>query len=191
MPKSGTPKSVLDKIVHSIRSSPPGANGAVSRATIVKYLKSEFDYDNSSQIKMALKRGVSKGVLAQKGQSFTVAGDPARSPPMQGEPLKIEDVKEGKGAKAERGDTVTVQYKGTLEDGYKFDSGSSFEVTLGAGLIIKGWEQGLLGMGVGGKRKLVVPSHLGYGKRGSKPDIPPNATLYFDIVMKKIVKQED
>jgi FKBP-type peptidyl-prolyl cis-trans isomerase len=190
-PGKAAPKSVLDKIVHAIRSSPPGANSGVSRVSITKYLKSEFDYDNASQIKLALKRGVSNGLLAQKGQSFTVAKDPARILAAQGEPLQMEDVKEGKGPGAERGDTVTVQYAGTLEDKTKFDSAKSFEFLLGAGDVIKGWDQGLVGMAVGGKRKLVVPSHLGYGKRGCAPDIPPSSTLYFDVTMKKIVKQEE
>ena len=189
--KAAVPKSVLDKIVHAIRSSPPGANGGVSRITIVKYLKSEFSYENASQIKLALKRGVSNKTLGQQGQSFTVAKDPPRVPKAAGEPLQQEDVKIGQGDVAERGDTVTVQYAGTLQDKTKFDSAKSFEFVLGAGDVIKGWDQGLLGMAVGGKRKLVVPSHLGYGKRGCAPDIPPNATLYFDITMKKIVKRDD
>jgi FKBP-type peptidyl-prolyl cis-trans isomerase len=137
----GTPKSVLDKIIHAIRSSPPGANGAVSRVSIVKYIKSEFDYDNPSQIKNALKRGVSSGSLAQKGQSFAVAKDPPRASAPQGEPIKVEDVKEGEGETAARGDTVTVKYAGTLEDKTKFDSASSFEFLLGAGDVIKGWDQ--------------------------------------------------
>jgi FKBP-type peptidyl-prolyl cis-trans isomerase len=186
----GTPKSVLDKIVHAIRSSPPGTNGGVSRVTITKYLKSEFAFGNASQLKIALKRGVSKGTLGQTGQSFVVAKDAPRIQAAQGEPLDIEDVKEGTGDTAERGNVVTVQYKGTLEDRTQFDAAKTFEFVLGAGDVIKGWDQGLVGMSVGGKRKLVVPSHLGYGKRGSSPDIPPSATLYFDITMKKIVKGE-
>jgi FKBP-type peptidyl-prolyl cis-trans isomerase len=191
-PKAKKPSSVLDKIVHAIRSSPPGPNGGVSRVSVSKYLKSEFEYDNASQFKLAMKRGVSNGTLVQTGQSFTVAKDPPRAVAPQGEPLQIQDVKEGKGPRvAERGDTVTVQYAGTLEDKTKFDSAPNFEFVLGAGDVIKGWDQGLVGMAIGGKRKLVVPSHLGYGKRGCAPDIPPNATLYFDITMKKIVKGDE
>jgi FKBP-type peptidyl-prolyl cis-trans isomerase len=184
--------SVLGKIIEAIRSSPPTSSGGVSRVSITKYLKSELEYDNASQIKLALKRGVSNGTLKQKGQSFVVANDPPRSIPPQGEPLKIEDVKKGSGdTVAERGDAVTVQYLGKLEDKTTFDSSKNFEFVLGAGDVIKGWDQGLVGMAVHGKRKLVVPSHLGYGKRGCAPDIPPNATLYFDVTMKSIVKQED
>lgn len=186
--------SVLDKIVHAIRSTPTvGANGGVSRVSISKYLKSELDYENPNQIKLALKRGLSKGTLTQKGQSFMVTKDPPRSIPQQGEPLQIEDVEKGtkEAATAERGDTVTVQYVGKLQDKTVFDSAKNFEFVLGAGDVIKGWDQGLMGMAVQGKRTLVVPSHLGYGKRGCSPDIPPNATLYFAITMKKIVKPKE
>lgn len=204
--KTSNPKSVLDKIIYAIRESPPGTNGAVSRVLIGKYLKNEFQYDNSTQIKLAIKKGVTKGTLTQRGQSFLVTKDPPRVPAGLNdvEPLQIEDVKIGKGTDdgdgdgddgdgddsmtANRGDTVTVQYVGKLKDGTTFDSAKKFEFVLGAGDVIKGWDQGLIGMKIDGKRKLIVPSHLGYGKRGCSPDIPPNATLYFDITMKKIVK---
>jgi FKBP-type peptidyl-prolyl cis-trans isomerase len=183
--KTTIPKSVLDKIVHAIQQHPPNQNGDVSRASIVKYLKSEFDFDKAPQIKLALKRGVSTGVLEQTNQSFAVKGDAKRIPP-PGEPLQIHDIQEGTGPAAAPGDFVTVQYKGTLEDGTQFDAAKSFLFELGAGDVIKGWDQGVVGMAVGAKRKLVVPPHLGYGKRGSAPDIPPSATLLFSIGMKKI-----
>jgi FKBP-type peptidyl-prolyl cis-trans isomerase len=137
---------------------------------------------------------VSTGVLVQTGQSFRVKSDPVRQPEAAAdeETLQIEDVSKGGNTNetlpAERGDTVTVKYAGTLDDGTQFDAAKSFSFILGAGDVIKGWDQGLLGMAIGAKRKLVVPSRLGYGKRGSSPDIPPNATLHFEITMKKIVK---
>ena len=187
------PKSVLDKIVYAIRQQPPGPNGCVSRTSIVKYLKSEFGYDKSSQIKLALMRGVSNGTLVQTGQSFAVKNDPQRSVAEEGEPLQIIDDEKhtGKGIPAARGDTVTVQYRGQLDDGTQFDAANSFTFVLGAGDVIKGWDTGLVGMAVGAKRKLVVPSRLGYGKRGCAPDIPPNATLHFSITMKKIVSANE
>ena len=183
------PKSVLDKIVAAIRQSPPGSTGCISRVAISKYLKSEFNYENATQIKTALKRGVSTKILTQMGNSFRVTNDPQLISAPAGEPMTIVDIKEGSGDVAsERGDTITVQYVGKLEDGTEFDSAKSFAFQLGGGDVIKAWDQGLVGMKIGGHRKLVAPSHLAYGKRGSGPDIPPNATLYFDVILRKIVK---
>lgn len=99
--------------------------------------------------------------------------------------LGIEEVTVGSGDVATAGRTVRVHYTGTLTDGKKFDSsvdrGRPFEFKLGAGRVIAGWEQGVAGMRVGGKRKLTIPSHLGYGEDGFPGAIPPNATLLFDI----------
>lgn len=99
--------------------------------------------------------------------------------------LKIEDVKVGQGAEAVSGKRVTVHYVGTLTDGSKFDSsrdrGRGFDFSLGAGQVIKGWDQGVAGMKVGGVRKLTIPPELGYGARGYPPVIPANATLVFEV----------
>ena len=104
--------------------------------------------------------------------------------------LKVEDLKEGTGEGAKDGDTVSVHYTGTLTNGTKFDSsldrGKPFPVKLGARRVIPGWEQGLKGMKVGGKRKLTIPPHLAYGPRGAGGVIPPNATLVFEIEMIEI-----
>jgi peptidylprolyl isomerase len=99
--------------------------------------------------------------------------------------LKYVDLVEGTGASPRPGQTVTVHYTGTLLNGKKFDSsvdrGRPADFKLGVGTIIKGWEEGLLSMKVGGKRKLTVPPNLGYGPVGRPPDIPGNSTLVFDI----------
>lgn len=99
--------------------------------------------------------------------------------------LKIEELKVGTGAEAASGKTVSVHYTGWLTDGKKFDSskdrGQPFEFSLGAGQVIQGWDQGVAGMKVGGVRKLTIPSHLGYGERGAGGQIPPNATLVFEV----------
>ena len=171
-------------IAHAIRNQPANANG-VSRTAIAKYIKSEFEYDKASQLKNALKKGVEKGALMQTGQSFRVAGDAIPEQPIEPE-VKIEDIKEGTGPAAEAGDTVVVKYEGKLDDGTVFDSAPTFEFTLGAGDVIKGWDQGIASMRVGGKRTLFVPSKLGYGKRGASPEIPPNADLHFKVTLKEI-----
>ena len=100
--------------------------------------------------------------------------------------LEIEVLKEGTGAEAKNGCTVTVHYTGWLQNGgMKFDSSldrnEPFEFPLGAGMVIPGWDQGVLGMKVGEKRKLTIPSRLGYGPRGAGGVIPPNATLVFEV----------
>ena len=99
--------------------------------------------------------------------------------------LQMETVKAGNGREAKTGDLVSVHYTGTLTNGSKFDSsrdhGRPFSFKLGAGQVIKGWDQGVAGMKVGGKRKLTIPSDLAYGEAGSPPNIPPKATLKFDV----------
>ena len=100
------------------------------------------------------------------------------------EGMKIETLKQGTGEKIKNGDKATVHYVGTLEDGTKFDSSldrnQPFSFVLGAGQVIRGWDLGVLGMKVGEKRKLTIPSDLGYGSAGIGP-IPPNATLIFEV----------
>jgi FKBP-type peptidyl-prolyl cis-trans isomerase len=94
--------------------------------------------------------------------------------------VKTTDEREGTGAVAEKGKTVDVVYKGSLKDGTVFDSGK-ISVVLGAGRVIKGWDRGIPGMKVGGKRILVIPSELAYGSQGSPPKIPPDAELTFEV----------
>ncbi|PIP57549.1 peptidylprolyl isomerase [Candidatus Woesebacteria bacterium CG22_combo_CG10-13_8_21_14_all_39_10] len=106
------------------------------------------------------------------------------------EELKIEEMVVGTGDEAVNGKKVTVNYSGTLINGTKFDSsydrGVPFSFNLGAGEVIKGWDQGVTGMKVGGKRKLTIPSSLGYGVTGAGGVIPPNATLIFEVELLKV-----
>ena len=99
--------------------------------------------------------------------------------------LRITDIEVGSGPEAVAGQTVVVHYRGTLENGKQFDAsydrGKPFTFPLGRGQVIKGWDEGVQGMKVGGKRKLVIPPELGYGTRGAGGVIPPNATLIFDV----------
>ena len=103
--------------------------------------------------------------------------------------LKIEDLREGKGARAERGSIVAVHYTGWLENGDRFDSsldrGQPYSFTLGAGEVIPGWDQGVVGMREGGARRLTIPPELAYGRRGIGP-IPPDATLVFEVRLLRV-----
>jgi FKBP-type peptidyl-prolyl cis-trans isomerase FkpA len=104
--------------------------------------------------------------------------------------LKIEDLQEGEGVVAAAGQQVVVHYTGWLADGRKFDSSldraEPFDFALGKGHVIGGWDEGVAGMKVGGKRKLTIPPHLGYGARGAGGVIPPNATLVFEVELLEI-----
>jgi FKBP-type peptidyl-prolyl cis-trans isomerase FkpA len=104
--------------------------------------------------------------------------------------LKYQDVKEGNGDVATAGKTVSVHYTGWLTNGTKFDSskdrGQPFEFPLGGGRVIRGWDEGVQGMKVGGVRKLTIPAELGYGARGAGGVIPPNSTLVFEVELLKV-----
>lgn len=104
--------------------------------------------------------------------------------------LKYVEPKVGEGPEAKKGDLVSVHYTGKLKDGTKFDSsrdrGEPIQFVLGIGKVIKGWDEGLQGMKVGGKRKLIIPADLAYGARGAGGVIPPNAELTFDVELVKI-----
>ena len=107
--------------------------------------------------------------------------------------LIIKDIVVGTGAEAKNGNLVEVNYTGKLADGKVFDSsiprGQPIPFTLGIGQVIPGWDQGILGMKVGGKRTLTIPPNLGYGANGYPPVIPPNATLYFDVELVSVKAQ--
>lgn len=138
------------------------------------------------------------GLLALAVTGFALSscgdgdGDESSIPEIKGEStttasgLQVIDIEVGEGEAAEAGRTVSVHYTGWLEaDGTKFDSsldrGSPFSFTLGTGQVIPGWDEGLVGMRAGGKRRLIIPPELAYGEQGYPPSIPPNATLVFDI----------
>ena len=128
-------------------------------------------------------------VFAQAGMKHTDNSKPTDvsniKPTKTPDGLEYWDIKQGTGQVAKNGDTVQVHYTGWLTSGKKFDSsvdrGEPFEFALGRGMVIKGWDEGVAGMKVGGKRQLKIPSELGYGSRGAGGVIPPNATLIFDV----------
>lgn len=107
------------------------------------------------------------------------------------EELKIEESEVGTGEEVKKGDTILIHYTGTLSDGTKFDSsydrGEPFETQIGVGAVIQGWDEGVVGMKTGGKRKLIIPPSLGYGDR-QMGSIPANSTLIFDVELIEIKK---
>lgn len=109
--------------------------------------------------------------------------------------LQIEDIVVGDGKAVVKGALITTQYKGSLEDGTVFDSsydkGRPFQCVIGTGRVIKGWDIGLMGMRVGGKRKLFVPAHLAYGERQIGAHIKPNANLLFEIELLEVLTRDD
>jgi FKBP-type peptidyl-prolyl cis-trans isomerase len=134
--------------------------------------------------------GCSKSV-DEPGKSDFIPAEaaPSNEPPGPAT-LQIEDVVVGTGKTAAPGMTVSVHYTGTLMSGKKFDSSRDrnkpFEFKLGGGTVIKGWDQGVVGMKVGGKRNLIIPAALGYGEKGQDPIIPPNAGLKFEVELLSI-----
>jgi FKBP-type peptidyl-prolyl cis-trans isomerase len=136
-------------------------------------MKSPYLSSLMAMIVLTLSLGVG-GSMAENNQEVTTPSG-----------LKYVDQVVGTGEVAVAGKTANVHYTGWLENGKKFDSsvdrGQPFSFPLGAGRVIKGWDEGVQGMKVGGKRKLTIPSDLGYGSRGAGGVIPPNATLVFDV----------
>jgi FKBP-type peptidyl-prolyl cis-trans isomerase len=140
--------------------------------------------------------GLGLAVLVITGVAFALTSDLTAGDKKEGKVvttksgLKYEDVKAGTGVEAKEGDNVEVHYVGKLKDGNKFDSsrdrGKPFSFRLGAGKVIKGWDEGVAGMKVGGIRKLIIPPELGYGARGFPPVIPANAELHFEVELLKV-----
>ena len=128
---------------------------------------------------------VNKGSEPENSEQANIVSEKTESEVSEFMELVKEDIKVGDGDEAVAGKKVTVHYTGTLEDGTKFDSskdrGEPFEFNLGAGQVIKGWDEGVAGMKVGGVRKLTIPPELGYGERGAGAAIPSNAVLIFEV----------
>lgn len=181
------PKTVIDKIIEAIRilKSPTGS----STQAIIKHCKTEYDFDNVKSLKKAIQTGITKNMLTQLKNSYLVTGDALYED--SSEKIIIEEINKSKSnddAIVKDGNTVNISYKGTLFENNKlFDSGKNFIFTVGADAeVIKGMNEGVKGMRIGDRRKITIPSSLGYGKRGSSPDIPPNSILCFDITLKSI-----
>ena len=153
-------------------------------ATAVNKAVFELDPDDPNPTLFTMASNTSQADATQANAS--ALGDPLEAETSQLTPsgLRITDIKIGDGPEATAGQTVSVNYRGTLENGKEFDSSyerGPFSFPLGAGRVIKGWDEGVAGMKVGGKRKLVIPPELGYGSRGAGGVIPGNATLIFEV----------
>ncbi len=125
------------------------------------------------------------GLMIIGSIAISLTGCKKQAPETPVTELQIEELVVGDGATAEKGNTVSVHYTGTLTDGTKFDSsldrGTPFEFNLGAEQVIQGWDEGVVGMNIGGKRKLTIPGDMAYGPGGIPGGIPPNATLVFEV----------
>lgn len=125
----------------------------------------------------------------------TPAFGPFNENPMSNDELQVTDIRLGDGKAVVKGALITTQYTGTLEDGTVFDSswerGKPFQCVIGTGRVIKGWDQGLMGMQVGGVRSLYVPAHLAYGERSMGAHIKPNSNLRFEIELLEVLTRDD
>jgi len=161
---------------------------ALGIGAIIVYAKNNMTTTKPDSIQEQLTNFAS-GSAAQNQQTQGGASSPAPTPNVT--ELQVNDIAAGTGAEVKAGDEVSVHYTGTFLDGKKFDSsvdrGEPFSFIVGAGEVIKGWDEGLVGMKVGGKRELLIPADKAYGERGSPGAIPPNSALYFQIELLEIM----
>jgi peptidylprolyl isomerase len=168
---------------------PPAATAAVlTRGTVVARLELDPDESNPLLFTMAPETPANPDGQLASGNSLggELSAAKERTTPSG---LRITDLEVGNGAEAVAGQTVTVNYRGSLTNGKEFDSSygrGPFSFRLGGGQVIQGWDEGVAGMKVGGKRKLVIPPDLGYGSRGAGGVIPPDATLIFEVELLKV-----
>ncbi len=172
----------------TVLSSPASANTPARPAAVSSRFELDPDDPNPTLFVMATDNDQTSG--ADLAQASGLGGE-LNAPKERTTPsgLRITDLVIGDGAEAVAGQTVVVNYRGTLANGTEFDSSygrGPFSFPLGGGRVIQGWDEGVAGMKVGGKRKLVIPPDLAYGERGAGGVIPPNATLTFEVELLRI-----
>jgi hypothetical protein len=177
----------------TVQAAPSGAaEPAIVRAAATPARNTgafELDPEDPNPTLFTMASDVSPDQIAAGGASALGGDLVAAKERITPSGLRITDVVIGDGPEATAGESVSVNYRGTLENGKEFDSSygrGPFSFPLGAGRVIKGWDEGVAGMQVGGKRKLVIPPDLAYGERGAGGVIPPNATLIFEVELLKI-----
>jgi hypothetical protein len=180
----------LEQAVLTSRPSPAAAPASASAsAAVVAPLELDPNDPNPSLFTMAVS-GSSSAASSEIAQAASLGGEiTAPKERVTASGLRITDLEEGTGAEAVAGQTVSVHYRGSLTNGKEFDSSygrGPFSFRLGGGQVIQGWDEGVAGMKVGGKRRLVIPPELGYGARGAGGVIPPDATLLFDVELLKV-----
>jgi len=167
----------------------PGAVQSVVRQPVAAPLELDPNDANPALFTMAPAESTPEPA-AQLASAASLGGDlSAAKEVMTPSGLRITDLEVGNGAEAVAGQTVTVNYRGSLTTGKEFDSSygrGPFSFRLGGGQVIKGWDEGVAGMKVGGKRRLVIPPDLGYGSRGAGGVIPPDATLIFEVELLRV-----
>lgn len=143
-----------------------------------------------AEIKKNVEEEPMKFIQEETTNQNTNTQNPTANPASSVTELIVEDKVVGQGVEVKSGDTIVMHYTGTLENGQKFDSsvdrGQPFETQIGVGQVIKGWDEGVIGMRVGGKRKLTIPGSMAYGEQGVPGAIPPNATLIFELELLEI-----
>jgi len=175
---SKTISPILASIIEVIRT-----HKSSTGTSLQKILKDCSNQYSEKQIKNALKKFTTEeGNLVKIKNSYAVTGEIYEDTKNS---IEIEELQIGNGDKiAGKGDQCTISYIGTLENNSCFDKSNNFNFVIGGGDVIKGFDLAVSGMKIGGKRKVTIPPELGYGKRGSLPEIPPNSTLKFQITLK-------
>ena len=188
-PADAAATAAINRPADGAIAQPPSiaaSSGATSAtmAAVVAPLELDPDDPNPSLFTMASSTDNNGDAIAQGGASALGGAMDAPKENVTASGLRFTDLVVGSGAEAVSGQSVSVNYRGTLTNGKEFDSSygrGPFSFPLGAGRVIRGWDEGVAGMKVGGKRKLVIPPDLGYGERGAGGVIPPNATLIFEV----------